>query len=250
MAKKASTSPEPDLLSAADGKASSENPIPQVYRDIARVNSIDLPADGIVAKKTLAALEGVTGAAVSKWIRSGKLDEALVGEGRRAKVNLALAMPILRASQNINQTSTQRTSSAAVDVAFAEADDTAALTLEENATEGGADVVQASATQKRLNDAKVRKAEADALFSEQKAFAETGEWITRTDHEAAVTHMAGKLVAIFDNLGLRIGEQLAGQFEGADQQAITVAVDKIVRAERQRFADSFAQKAEGFKEAG
>jgi hypothetical protein len=58
----------------------------------------------IVRKSVFASMCGVTPARVSQWLSEGKLTgEALVGEGRSAKINVAIALGQLRARLDVSQ---------------------------------------------------------------------------------------------------------------------------------------------------
>lgn len=58
----------------------------------------------VVSKGRFARLKNVSGARVSQWIKEGKIGrDALVGEGRMAKINVVVATLQLRGSLDVNQ---------------------------------------------------------------------------------------------------------------------------------------------------
>lgn len=62
------------------------------------------PDDPVVSKGKFAELTGVTPGRVSQWIAEGKIGpDALVGEGRNAKINVRLACEQLKRRLNVDQ---------------------------------------------------------------------------------------------------------------------------------------------------
>ncbi len=59
----------------------------------------------LVSKTDFAALVGVSKPLVSRWVRDGLLGEALVGEGRRAKIDVEIARRLLRDRLDADQRS-------------------------------------------------------------------------------------------------------------------------------------------------
>lgn len=230
--------------------------MPADYVARAKELELDLPADGLVQKKVFAALEGVSGAAVSKWVRlpnpiiDGK---ALEGSGRSARIFLPEAYAQLRARSNINQTATQRQTDAAKAMAFvgeyeSPLDGAAEPSLPlETGADGTApsdgEDQKKSSNLKALEDAKLRKAKAEAEITEAKAQQQIGRWIDIDEHNRAVTIIVKELVTVLENVPRTLGEALASQFDGLDGQAIIVACEEATREIRTKFAERMANRA-------
>lgn len=250
------------MSDAQNDASASAASIPEQYVTRARELGIDLPADGLVEKRVLADLEGVSGAAVSKWIKSGAITgSAIVGEGRRAKVFLPAAYVQRHSKQNINQTASQRTSRAAQEMAFVQdgpppvalsparvpaPEAPTQLPIDEPEKEGE-NRSTGSENMRAFEDARLRKTQAEAQIAEGKARAQSGQWITLDDHIRAVTMLCNELVTALESVPLTIGEKLATRFEALDEQAVVVACEDAIREHRQKFATRMRARAEAIE---
>ena len=239
--------------------------LPAEYLNRCRATGIWPDLEGTVSKSDLAALEGVSQAAVSKWLNGDKIsDAAMRGSGRRARIHLLTALNDLRGGQNINHTSVQRKSDAAQSIAFvdpataqgnsatpltapvpAQANELPFVSDNEDTGDSGDDALDASKeTKVRMIDARMRRAVSEAILAEQKVAKETGQWIHVKEHETVVLKITGELISLLEALGPALTEKLCGVFEGPTAQEVSNLVTEVIRHHRQTFAEQAQKRAD------
>ncbi len=170
----------------------------------------------LVSKARFAELEGVGKSAVSNWIKAGHITgPALVGEGRGAMINVAVARQQLGRALDPSQRLAQ------VTVAGRRSADLAPAGDDESA---------------RYQRARADMAEIEARRARQRELAEAGTYMLTADARAMWARELAGLVQAIELWLPRLAEQLAGAIS-ADQRRLTVEARRAWRAFRQERSD-------------
>ncbi len=176
----------------------------------------------VVSKARFAALEGVGKSAVSNWIAEGKLNgDALVGAGRGAMINVAVARQQLGRSLDPSQRLAQVTVSGRASGEFA---------------------ASAEGESARYQRARADMAEIDARRARQREQADAGLYLLTADARAAWTRELAGLIQAIELWLPRAAEQLAGA-TGASHRELTVVLRRAWRDFRQDRAEVAAHAA-------
>jgi hypothetical protein len=185
---------------------------------------------------------GVTPARVSQWLSEGKLTgEALVGEGRTAKINIAVAFEQLKsrldASQRygLNGLSTRLT-------------DASASAPEEIPFEAPADGVQPppfdmdDSVVIKIQTEKLRQAQLLTLKMEAEDRRARGTYVLRVDVEREYRKMSTEFLAAWEGHLPDIAAAFAGQFGIPTRDALAM-LKKNFNAFRARISKNYADLA-------
>jgi hypothetical protein len=200
-------------------------------------------AEKIVRKSVFASMCGVTPARVSQWLSEGKLTgEALVGEGRTAKINVAVAIEQLKArldaSQRfgLNGLATRLTAASAPPP------------LEELPFETSPEGVPPppfdmdDSVVKRIQAEKLRQAELLTMKMEAEERRGRGVYVLAVDVERDFRKLATELLASWEGHLPDIAAAVAGQFGIPTRDALAM-LKKNFNAFRARISKNYADLA-------
>lgn len=187
----------------------------------------------VLSKSQFAERVGRDPAQVTRWIQGGKLSgDAIVGEGRSARINLAAALRQLNIALDLGQQLAQAKpilpGQQSLDVGTVQARALAALPT------GDRDAVELlREEQLRLNSEKLRQqiergAREDAVAA--------GQLVDIGAVKRALARQLQPLRALFDKMPVAIAKPISEQF-GLPYNEVLIAVRAVLRRERQQFAD-------------
>jgi hypothetical protein len=183
------------------------------------------PAEHIVTKGQFAALCGVTPARVSQWLSEGKIGpDALDGEGRSARIRVAVAKAQLRARQDVSQ----RFGANAVRTQLA--DEAAGARLPFNPP---GQVVSLD----RMGELKARDLELRVQQRTEEALARRGQLIRTADAQAAIARVAAGVVNVYEGALSDLATSLAARFE-LTQRDVLHFLRQELRQIRRRAAET------------
>lgn len=169
-------------------------------------------ASEVVSKGRFAEMRRVSPGRVSQWISEGKIkSNALVGEGRNAKIDVAVATLQLRSSLDINQAAGNGVSTnldLAPPVHVPEAAQPAASASFAPASAQAVDLVAEAIKQQRLDQlrrANRQKAEEEA--------ARSGKYVETTDAVRQLGTVASQLMSVVEGSLTEIATAIAAKFE-------------------------------------
>lgn len=184
----------------------------------------------VLSKSQFAAQVGRDPAQVTRWIQAGKLSgEALVGEGRSARINLVAALRQLNIALDLGQQLAQAKpilpGQQVLDVATEQPRAPAALPA------GSVEALREE--QLRLSADKLRQqiergAREDAVAA--------GQLVDIGAVKRALARQLQPLRALFDKMPVAIAKPISEQF-GLPYNEVLIAVRNVLRRERQQFAD-------------
>jgi hypothetical protein len=192
----------------------------------------------LVSKADFARLKNVSGARVSQWIASGKLDgAALVGEGRAAKIDVAIADEQLRQRLDLTQRvgnglSTRLEAPEPPQLPVADSPPAAAA-----APSSPVNAIEEQFKRERLEGLQRenrRKAEEEA--------ARAGRFVDSQAARAEMAKIAGRVVSIVDGALPEIAAALAAKF-AAPQRDVLHLLRAEFRNVRQRAATAMRSSA-------
>ncbi len=197
--------------------------VPAWIRARATAADVEIAADGTLSKSAFARLVDRNPAAVTKWIRSGKLSPvALAGKGRTARVRVVQALAELGRHLDVAQQYGQRPTAPVIALDGARAHE--------------------PTDQERYLAARARKQEIEAQQAEARLMAERGEWLRRADAEAAWNRQMQALVGKIEETPQRLAEALEREF-GLDVREATIVLRREIRRLRREAAAHFLKEA-------
>jgi hypothetical protein len=177
----------------------------------------------IVSKGEFAAQTNVTPTRVGQWIREGKISgEAIVGEGRFARINVDVAM------RQLNQ---RRDPSQAVGNGL----DTRLTPLPSEPVDTVADA---------LKNERLRALQFQNARAAEEAFARRGEYVRADATAAAMTRVAAKMLQVFEGAVTDIAGTIAAK-HGLDRHAVLHEARQLLRTVRAKAADAARREANG-----
>ncbi len=175
----------------------------------------------IVSKSEYARMRGRSPAALSHWIREGKLTPpALIGSGRTARIDVKLADEQLATTLDIGQQLAQPAPVAA---------NGGGLPLDDQA---------------RLRRAKVEREEIEARMARAREERELGRWLLAAEAEKAWRRELVDLLAGFELFLTSLAADLAAGLD-VDVTKVVEITDDAFRAWRSAQADAAAKRAGG-----
>lgn len=182
-----------------------------------------------VSKGEFAQMVRRSPAAISNWIRDGKLSgDALVGEGNRARINVAVALGQLGLSLDLGQQLAQPEPILLPETPVATSPDLPA---------------PLSDAQKRLAEAKAAQAELDLSVSQAEAAQMEGRWVeTTAAQEAWSRELSGIWRSVETWLVTGAASDIAAM-DVRDARSVGTVLKSGFRALRQRIADAAASPA-------
>ena len=190
----------------------------------------------IVRKSEFAALRGVSAGRVSQWIAEGKISgPALVGEGRSAQINVAVATQQLRASLDISQ----RFGLNGVSTRLGEETPVAAPPT---AVLGEAPPPVVDSVETRIKAEKLRQTVLATRRLEEQDRASRGVYVKADEARAEIVRAVSEAMKASDGALADFASALAAKFHLPERDAL-----HLLRAEfrriRQRDTDRFAEQA-------
>lgn len=187
----------------------------------------------IVRKSEFAALSGVSAGRVSQWIAEGKISgAALVGEGRSAQINVAVAKQQLRASLDISQ----RFGMNGVSTRLGEEAPAAAAPLPPAIAESAPPI---DSVESRIKAEKLRQTMLTTRRLEEEDRARRGVYVKADDARAENTRLAAEMLKAFDAALSDFASALVAKFQMPERDALHLLRTEFRRV-RQRAADRFA----------
>lgn len=197
--------------------------------------------DRIATKGEFAEICGVTAAAVSQWISTGKITpDALVGEGRSAKIRVELARRQVNLRRDIGQALgnglTTKLAPGRPAATAHDAPDEGEDRYEGWSPEGTSDDVD-----RKLKLARLEAAErANRLAAVEEAASE-GRYTDTAEARAEMGKIAGQVVRIFEGALPEIATAIAAEFK-LDARDVTYQLNEQFRKAREQAAEA-ARKA-------
>lgn len=189
----------------------------------------------IVRKSEFAALRGVSAGRVSQWIAEGKISGmALVGAGRSAQINVAVATQQLRASLDISQ----RFGLNGVSTRLGE--ETPVALPPPPLGEAPPPVVDSVET--RIKAEKLRQTVLATRRLEEQDRASRGVYVKADEARAATVRAISEAVKAFDGALADFASALAAKFQLPERDALHLLRSEFRRI-RQRATDRFAEQA-------
>jgi phage terminase Nu1 subunit (DNA packaging protein) len=172
-------------------------------------------ADELVSKSAFAALVGVSPAAVTKWLRLGRIDgKAIVGVGRSAKIRASVARAQLRRR----------------------------LDPVQRASNGKARLGAASKTSDAIQVERLRALRAANEAAEVAAKVKAGVYVEADAMRVELGRVAGRVVALYDGMLPEVAETIAAASTLSARDALHV-LRKAFRAAREKIAAAEGEAA-------
>ncbi|MCP4352302.1 MAG: hypothetical protein GY795_43140 [Desulfobacterales bacterium] len=205
---------------------------------------------GVVTKAKFAELCNRSAGAVSHWIKDGKLTPpALTGTGRRAKINVELAIKQLGDVLDFGQQMAQSTQ-IEVPTDFvkqssnvSESDDLFSIENKASPVQ-----VQPSILDKGLNSdsarytkAKAERLELDVRERRRKELEKSGAWLITSDAKKEWAEELSNLIGSFETFLTALSEEVAAEF-GGDAKQHTIFIREKFRGFRERYSREAREK--------
>ncbi len=198
-----------------------------------------------VRKTVFASMCGVTPARVSQWLSEGKLtSDALIGEGRRAKINVAVAVEQLKArldaSQRFGLNGLATRLSSPLAITPAQLPFETSSEADQGDTDGGAEID--NSVMKRIQEQKLRQAELQTARLEEQDRVARGIYVRAADVEAEITKIGTELLSAMEGSLHDIAAAVSGKF-GIPVRDARAVLNKSFRALRERVSKDYAAMA-------
>lgn len=197
-------------------------------------------ASDVVTKGEFAVLRRVTPGRVSQWIAEGKIKgDALVGQGRFAKIRVAVAVDQLRQSLSLGQmlgngitTDLRPVEAADDDLPFAP---TAQVSMAEPLKPGGVD--------EQLRQARLEQMLRANRQAEREELAERGVYIPTEEARAGMVSVAAAMMAVFEGGLADFASAVAAKFEVPERDVLHLLRSEF-RGIRAKAAEAAKRKAQ------
>ena len=192
----------------------------------------------IVSKAEFATLCKVSGAAVSQWISSGKLTgNALVGEGRWAKIRVAVAMEQVNLRRDVGQALGNGIATRLARPEPRDADDD-----EDDAFGGWSGDGRSDDVDRKLKLNKLEAAERANRVAAAEEAASQGLYTETASVRAEMGKIAGQMMRIFEGALPEIATAIASEFR-LDARDVTHHLNEQFRKVREQAAAAAAAAA-------
>ena len=189
----------------------------------------------VVRKSEFAALLGVSAGRVSQWIAEGKISgPALVGEGRTAQINVAVATKQLRNSLDVSQRFGLNGVSARLGEEAPAAPPAPVL--------GEAPPPPVDSVETRIKAEKLRQTVLTTRRLEEQDRASRGVYVRADEARAETARAVSEAVKTFEGMLARFANKVEAKFRISERDVLHLLHTEF-RDGRQRAADLFADKA-------
>lgn len=199
-----------------------------------------------LTKGQFATLTGVTPGRVSQWIAEGKLTgSALVGEGRSARINVAVASDQLRLKLDTNQRFGLNGLGTALPSpppgSPVNSFPSSSLACEDRSQTPSAAAIPEDPVEARIKAEKLRQSELVTARLEREDREARGLYLRADDARAEMAGLAGTLFAIFEGAITDFANALAGKFE-LSMRDVQYALQQEFREVRVRATEKLQQE--------
>lgn len=199
-------------------------------------------ASQIVRKSEFAEMRGVSPGRVTQWITAGHIGpEALVGEGRAARIRVDVATAQLRERLDVNQRFGLNGLPTRLDAALPPA-----IVIPQTSPQSPSPPPEppppSNSTEERIKREKLRQAELATRRAEEQDRSLRGVYILAREAREETTRVAAKMFEAFDGALVDFAAALSAKYE-IPARDITHLLRKEMRRVRERMAADFAARA-------
>ncbi len=205
----------------------------------------------ILTKSQFAALTGVSAGRVSQWIAEGKLTgAALVGEGRSARINVAIAAEQLRLKLDTNQRFGLNglTTALPSPPPASPVNGSPAFVFEDRGQTPPAAAIPEDPVEARIKAEKLRQSQLVTARLEREDREARGIYMRSDDARVEMSSLAGTLFAIFEGAITNFANAISGKFE-LPLRDVQYALQQEFRQVRTRASEKLRQEQAGIAES-